>query len=243
MLKLKQAGQAQTISSGLKSLPEGTTYSIDGAIVPCDTKGGRHISIVLKVEDVMQAIVTSIYRPAEGFFESHYQFGPGFGELRSRSFSGKADEIGSDLGVIMTGTLNDRHLGATQILIPQWKALLGEVGPKGCEAVRDAISPYVLKGKKQKSIPQATIDPLITPVLAQIVKELHGAMFGKTRVNVGGYEVDGCAAACTAVSVACIAGCGYMSGGLGTATGACGATCAAAQFACLSYCTAQTFPQ
>ena len=241
MLKLKQVGQAQIISSGQRSLPEGTTYSVDGAIVPCDTKGGRHISIVLKIEDVMQAIVTGIYRFAEGRYESHYQFGPGFGELRSRSFSGQVEEIGSDLGVIMTGTLNERHLGATQIVIPQWKALLGEVGLEGCDAVLAAISPFVSKSKKP--MPPVDLDPQIQAVLAQIAKDSHAAMFGKTRVDVGGYEVDGCAAACTAVSVACIAGCGYMSGGLGTATGACGATCAAAQFACLSYCTAQNFPQ
>ncbi len=66
MLTLKQVGQAQIIRSGQRSLPEGTTYSVDGVIVPCDTQGGRHISIVLKIEDVMQAIVTGIYRPAEG---------------------------------------------------------------------------------------------------------------------------------------------------------------------------------
>lgn len=141
----------------------------------------------------------------------------------------------------MAGTLNGNHLGATRIVIPRWKALLEEVGPKGCEAVLAAIFPCVSKSKK--TMPPVDLDPQIQAVLAQITKDSHGAMFGKAKVDVGGYEVDGCAAACTAVSVACIAGCGYMSGGLGTATGACGATCAAAQFACLSYCTAQNFPQ
>lgn len=244
MLKFEPLDQLKGLFPAIRVSHEGANYSLDGFIVHNTGDDKRVSSIALTTNNVTRITATEVHHRAKGIIESDYQFGPGFGGLKRRSFTGRVTEKGQDLKIRLTDNkLNEHKFKSADIIIPNWKALLNKTGPKGCNKLLAAITPFMPKIREPEYQPGADLDPQIKKILTQMTKDLHGPMSGDTRIDVGGYEVNGCAAACTAVSMACVGGCGYMSGGLGTATGACGATCAAAHFACLSYCTAQNFPE